>query len=136
LGYFFKKRGHFRGQLQPGTGHQKRGLSPENGDVWSPYLSYYSYCIVTHSPLTVFTSLLKSVTTTHIQENRLPEREIALYVSTYDIRNVCTFKLVTKTKQTPFACLISISMLLCMYVTLLMSNRSASLAWPYIAKHL
>ena len=27
----------FRGQLQPGTGHQNQGLSPENGDVCSPY---------------------------------------------------------------------------------------------------
>lgn len=27
-----------RGQLQPGTGHQRRGLSPENRDVWWPYI--------------------------------------------------------------------------------------------------
>ena len=29
--FYLFKRGHFRGQLKPGTGHQKRELLPENG---------------------------------------------------------------------------------------------------------
>ena len=35
------KRGHFRGQFLPGTGHPNWGLSPEIGDVWSPYLPQF-----------------------------------------------------------------------------------------------